>query len=44
MDGDENVDAVAKYIAGDEIEYAVCKKHLEDVKKSHLVFWLLDKE
>lgn len=38
MDGEEEVEAIASYKAGDYKEYQVCKKHLEHVKNAKLKY------
>ena len=41
MDEDEEIKAVAEYIADDEETYQVCKKHLKHVKDAGLKFTML---
>lgn len=42
-DGDF-VKAVAEYTAKDDEIYAVCPKHLKDVKKAKLDYWIIDED
>ena len=43
MDGEEEI-AIARYTADDDEEYAVCEKHLKQVKELKMPFYLLDDE